>query len=256
MVKIYFFHNTLHNRTSRIAPIHIKKYETYLKLVDSNYVASNLSQQMILDLFLECDEILKKSASKISVSSLKTLISKCVVEEFEREVYRKVINGNKIDSRPILNEEQENVVTSILNSRDCFQPFLRCYFLHFRILRRDDHLSRYDYADVCVRSDFLGAQPIQRKTKRGQGKQHHKGRANTNVVCHHSGHHYFLLYFKIGPQRIVIAGCFFAHKNTHFSFVHIVFQQIIDIDIINGNSIMNLFLGLSAVHRGYLPAII
>lgn len=101
-----------------------KKYETYLKLVDSDYVASNLSQQKILDLFFNSNEVLKKDANKISVSSLKTLIGKSVIEEFEREVYRKVIHGNQIDERPILNEEQNKVIVSILNCRDRFQPFL------------------------------------------------------------------------------------------------------------------------------------
>lgn len=101
-----------------------KKYETYLRLVDFDFVASNGSQKKILDLFKKCDEILKKEASSISSSSLKTLIGKGVIQELEREVYRKVTQGEQVNERPILNTEQESVIRSILDSKDYFQPFL------------------------------------------------------------------------------------------------------------------------------------
>lgn len=101
-----------------------KKYDVYLKLVDVFFVPRNNTQKMILDLFQDHSVVLRKQASDISSSSLKTLIQRGVIEEFFQEVYRMNYIGQESDIKPVLNEEQQMVVTSILECKNQFQPFL------------------------------------------------------------------------------------------------------------------------------------
>ena len=78
---------------------------------------------------------------------------------------------------------------------DHIQPTLRNHILHLRLLRRDDHISRYDDADGSVRPDLLAAKFIQRQQSRGQGKQYLQGRTDIYVACDRRRNDCFLLHF-------------------------------------------------------------
>ncbi len=71
-----------------------KKFTSYLKLEDHAYVAKNTIQQEILDLFTE-EFVLKKNATDISTSAVKTLLAKGVLSEVKEEVYRRVYASSK-----------------------------------------------------------------------------------------------------------------------------------------------------------------
>ena len=100
-----------------------KKYLTYIKLIDNNYLARNNNQKEIISLLKEKD-ILKSELSKISLSSLKTLLNNKIIEEYKVETYR--LNNNYVDNdnKVILNDEQRSVVDSVLKELNKFTPFL------------------------------------------------------------------------------------------------------------------------------------
>lgn len=100
-----------------------KKYISYIKLIDKNYVGKNDNQKQILNL-LKNNAALKSELSKISVSSLNTLLNKKIVEEVKEETYRLNTNNKIEEKRIILNDEQRNVVTTILNNVNSFKPYL------------------------------------------------------------------------------------------------------------------------------------
>ena len=100
-----------------------KKYISYIKLVDNNYIPKNDNQKEIIEL-LKGGNILKSELTKISVSSINTLLSKKVIEEIKEETYRL---NNKVlynDKKVILNEEQQNVVNAVLENKNKFVPYL------------------------------------------------------------------------------------------------------------------------------------
>ena len=101
-----------------------KKYITYLKLNKENLNLVNTNkQQEIIDLFKE-DLVLKSDAAKISISALKTLISKNILIEEEKEVFRYNSIDKVEDKKVILTKEQENAYQTIKNSLSLFKPFL------------------------------------------------------------------------------------------------------------------------------------
>lgn len=76
-----------------------KKYNTYIELVDKNFVPKNSKQNEIIYLLQEgkCE---KKILSEVSSSSLKTLLNNNVVREIKEEVYRKKYSReNYVDIR-------------------------------------------------------------------------------------------------------------------------------------------------------------
>jgi len=100
-----------------------KKYITYIRLIVKEYVPKNDNQKEIIEL-LKNGDILKSELTKISVSSINTLLNKNIVEEIKEEVYRLNNNSNYNDKKIILNDEQKYVVDTVLNSLDTFKPFL------------------------------------------------------------------------------------------------------------------------------------
>ena len=60
---------------------------SYIKLLDSNYIPKNDNQKEIMEL-LKCGNVLKSDLTKISVSSINTLLNKKIVEEIKEETYR------------------------------------------------------------------------------------------------------------------------------------------------------------------------
>ena len=101
-----------------------KKMVSYLKLVDKNYEPKTKVQEQVLNLFKEGEKVLKKEATDISISALKTLINNKVIEEYKEEDYR-IKNLEKREMCKItLNEEQQNVVDTVISSLNKFEPFL------------------------------------------------------------------------------------------------------------------------------------
>lgn len=100
-----------------------KKYISYIKLIDKSYIGKNDNQKQMLDLLKQGD-VLKSELTKISISSLNTLLNKKIVEEIKEETYRLNISNNLEEKKVILNEEQKNVVNTVLNDLNCFKPYL------------------------------------------------------------------------------------------------------------------------------------
>lgn len=101
-----------------------KKYTSYIKIVDRNYVGKNENQKQILNLFEEKDQVLKKDVGMISNSSLNTLIKKGILEEILVETYRMDSDYEIEDNHIILNQEQEYALKSIVDNLNTFKPFL------------------------------------------------------------------------------------------------------------------------------------
>ncbi|MDD2377301.1 MAG: primosomal protein N' [Bacilli bacterium] len=97
-----------------------KKYISYIKLVDHNYIPKNTQQQELLDMIKD-REVLKSS---IKSNSLRTLLNKGVVLEVKYETYRINDNYEIEPSNIILNNEQQQVVDMVNNHLNTFKPFL------------------------------------------------------------------------------------------------------------------------------------
>ena len=100
-----------------------KKYLTYIKLVDNTYIPKNDNQKEIINK-LKDRMILKSELTKISQSSINTLLKNKVIEEIKEETYRLENISNINDKRVILNEEQQLVVDTVTNDLDHFNPYL------------------------------------------------------------------------------------------------------------------------------------
>ena len=100
-----------------------KKYISYIKLIDFDYIPKNDNQKEIIEL-LKKGNVLKSELTKISISSINTLLNKKVIEEIKEETYR--LNNNSLynDKKVILNEEQQDVINEVLNNKDKFIPYL------------------------------------------------------------------------------------------------------------------------------------
>ena len=101
-----------------------KKYETYIKLTNLEYTPTSKAQKEIIEILTDGKLVSKSSIQSISVSGLKTLISKNVVEEVKKEVYRTVDIIANSDNKHKLTIEQEKVVNMVLKSKNKFSPFL------------------------------------------------------------------------------------------------------------------------------------
>ena len=64
-----------------------KKYITYIKLIDYEYIPKNDNQKQIIEI-LKKGLTLKSELTKISLSSINTLLNKKIIEEVKEETYR------------------------------------------------------------------------------------------------------------------------------------------------------------------------
>lgn len=102
-----------------------KKYVSYLQIKNKNINSIKIeNQKKILYLFQETNEIPKKIATSISVSSVNTLIKNGFLEEIQKEEYRLKENVEKDLKKVELTDEQKKVINQILQKRHQFQPFL------------------------------------------------------------------------------------------------------------------------------------
>lgn len=100
-----------------------KKYVTYLKLIDNNYIPKNNSQKEIIEL-LKISDRLKSDLVNISKSSINTLIKNNIIIDDKREEYRINDDNIKEDCNIKLNDDQENVVKRVIECKNQFKPFL------------------------------------------------------------------------------------------------------------------------------------
>lgn len=98
------------------------KTVAYLRFINDDNVTSS-KQKEILSLF-KGQDILKSEASKISKSSLKTLLLHHNIEEYNVEVNRRLILNSELEEKKELTKEQKIVYDTISNSFDKFAPFL------------------------------------------------------------------------------------------------------------------------------------
>ena len=99
-----------------------KKYETYVTIVDKNYIPKTNAQKNIIDNIKE--NSLKNDIYKISSSAYKTLIKNNVIREEKKEVYRLNDDILKENSNIVLNKEQKSVVNEVIKDKDKFNPYL------------------------------------------------------------------------------------------------------------------------------------
>lgn len=100
-----------------------KKYQTYLKLIDDNYIGKNDKQKEIINK-LKSGDCIKHEVSSISLSSINSLIKNKVIEEYKLEEYRLDSSCNKIDTHVSLTLEQSKVVEEITKQLNKFIPYL------------------------------------------------------------------------------------------------------------------------------------
>lgn len=99
-----------------------KKFHTFYRLQQNDYVAKNLSQKKILELFHDKDEIPREELVSISSSSLSTLVEKGVLFSVQKEDYRMKYEVNQ-DSKKALTSLQQQVVDAVING-SVEHPFL------------------------------------------------------------------------------------------------------------------------------------
>ena len=100
-----------------------KKYDTYLELIDENYVPKNNTTKEIIEL-LKKGRVLKSKLQEISISSVNTLKKHNVIKEIKEEVYRLNIKEEKEVSKIVLNEEQQNVLDTVKENLNTYKPYL------------------------------------------------------------------------------------------------------------------------------------
>lgn len=102
-----------------------KKYIKYLVIKNGVELKfSSDKQKEIYDLIKEKGRVIKADANAISSSSVKTLLTKGLIQEIQEEVYRLSNTVPITKSVIVLNEEQQAVVDNVLHSLNRFSPFL------------------------------------------------------------------------------------------------------------------------------------
>ncbi len=101
-----------------------KKYETYLEIINREYIPKSNATLKVLELFKNSDTVLRSVANKISTSAVNTLVKSKVLNVVTKEVYR-LNEDEEIEKTNItLNKEQKEAVNKIKNSLNTYNPFL------------------------------------------------------------------------------------------------------------------------------------
>ena len=97
-----------------------KKMNVYLVLNNSNIEVTNPKQKEIIDLIQKKGKVLKKEASLISTSSVKTLLKNNILKEIQEEVYRMNHEDTVTKKYPLIPLQQE-AVSKVLDKKntDC-----------------------------------------------------------------------------------------------------------------------------------------
>lgn len=99
-----------------------KKYVTYLKLVDREYIPTSDKQKEIIALLN--NKLLKSDANKISTYTVKKLLELGIIEEEKEEVYRYNNEIKYTDKKVELTSEQQNAYDTIKFKINEFKPYL------------------------------------------------------------------------------------------------------------------------------------
>lgn len=100
------------------------KYNTYIKYVKEPDFKLNRTQEEIINVFKENNKVKKEELTKISISSLNTLIKKGILEEIKEEYYRLENSDISDNNKIVLTDKQQVVVDQIVLNIDKFKPFL------------------------------------------------------------------------------------------------------------------------------------
>ena len=100
-----------------------KKYVSYL-VINKKIDSLTGKQLEIYNLIKEKEKTLKNEVTKISVSSVNTLLKKEIIKEIKEEIYRLNSNVNKLEQKIELNEDQKNVIKEVLNNKQKFKSYL------------------------------------------------------------------------------------------------------------------------------------
>ena len=101
-----------------------KKYETYLEIINREYIPKSNATLKVLELFKNSDTVLRSVANKISTSAVNTLVKSKVLNVVTKEVYRIDDEEELEENNIILNKEQKEAVNKIKNSLNTYNPFL------------------------------------------------------------------------------------------------------------------------------------
>lgn len=100
-----------------------KKFITYLNIKDREYIPKNENQKQIIDI-LKKGPSLKSDLTKISLSSVNTLLNKNIIYETKEETYRLDANSNLFDKKVMLNLAQQKIVDEVTSKSNEFIPYL------------------------------------------------------------------------------------------------------------------------------------
>ncbi|MDE5587286.1 MAG: DEAD/DEAH box helicase family protein, partial [Bacilli bacterium] len=101
-----------------------KKIESYLSLgVEENISSMNESQKKIFELVKKEGRVLKSNLTKISASSVKTLLKKGILIEEKEETYRLKKDFTLKEKYPLTSLQQE-IVDEVLKKKEANQTFL------------------------------------------------------------------------------------------------------------------------------------
>ena len=100
-----------------------KRFVTYLKLINPNFLPKNKQQELIIEQLLKGDCI-KSDLKDISLSSINTLIKNKVIAAYEKEEYRLNNDIDIVLPNIKLSEEQQTAINTVLSAKDMFKPFL------------------------------------------------------------------------------------------------------------------------------------
>ena len=98
------------------------KYDTYIKLINKEYIPKNGKQKELIDLLNDKDYL--KSELSNYISSINTLKKNNIIEEYKKEVYRLNDDINIVENNIELNNEQKTAVDRVFKCKSIFKPIL------------------------------------------------------------------------------------------------------------------------------------
>ena len=99
-----------------------KKFHTFYRLIDKDYVGSNVPQKEVLSLFQQRDEVPRKELISISSSAVSTLEKKGILKSIQKEDYRMKYEVNQY-TKKVLTSSQQKVVDAVIHDTSN-KPFL------------------------------------------------------------------------------------------------------------------------------------
>lgn len=98
-----------------------KKYTTYYKIINEDYIPKNATQKSILT---SIKDGLNERSELLSLGSLNTLIKNNIILEYKEELYRLKTNEVNISDKVVLTDEQQFAINDVKNNIDKYYPVL------------------------------------------------------------------------------------------------------------------------------------